>query len=202
MTNYHIPLVPGGQYHVFSRAVGDEKVFRDPRNYLFFLERYYDHISPVADTYCFCLLPNHFHCLIRIKDEQTIQKYFEEIKKDKTFQSDLASDFIMERFSNLLNSYVKSLNKVYGRKGGLFMDYMRRVLIESEAQFLHTTFYIHNNPVHHNYCNDLREWIWSSFNQIVGGSVTALLREELLKEFGGLDRFIEYHNQVRVADFE
>ena len=29
MPNYHIPLVPDNTYHIFSSAVGSEKIFRE-----------------------------------------------------------------------------------------------------------------------------------------------------------------------------
>jgi len=56
MTNYHISLFPDGIYHVLSRAVGDELLFREEENYRFFLQRYIKYISPIADTFAFTLL--------------------------------------------------------------------------------------------------------------------------------------------------
>jgi len=116
MANYHIPLYPGGYYHVLSRAVGSEKLFKEEENYRFFLQQYQKFIPPIADTFSYCLLPNHFHFLIRIKVLKAIQTHFELKKQGKHFLADKSSDFIMERFSNFLNSYTKSFNKRYKRK--------------------------------------------------------------------------------------
>ena len=67
MPDYHIPLFPDKIYHIFSRAIGKEKLFLEDENYKFFLKKFKLHISPVADTFAYNLLPNYFHFLIRIK---------------------------------------------------------------------------------------------------------------------------------------
>jgi len=157
MSGYHMPLFPGQQYHILGRAIGDELLFREEINYQFFLARYQKHISPVANTYCYCLLPNHFHFLVRIKEEDDLKAHFMEIKKSKIYSPELLPEFIMERFSNLLNSYAKAYNKKYDRKGGLFIDYLRRVEIMNDSQFGVTVFYIHKNPVHHGYCKKMEQ---------------------------------------------
>lgn len=195
MPDYHLPLLPGEKYHLISRAVGDEKLFRSQRNYPFFLARYIKHISPVADTYCYCLLPNHFHFMVSIKEEPQLEHHFHEVKGSKYFSAELLPDFVMERFSNLLNSYVKAYNKMYGRKGGLFIDYLRRKQIESTEQFRATVRYIHRNPVHHGYCTDLSTWNWSSYHAMRSNEPTWLLRNEVLEEFGGLNKFESFHGQ-------
>ena len=123
MSHYHIPLIPGKTYHVLSHAIGNEQLFRQVTNYQFFLSRFQKYLSPVAHTLSYCLLPNHFHCMLRIKDESVIKEHFYQVKKKKTFMPELAPEFIMERISNLLNSYTKAYNKMYNRKGVPFIDY-------------------------------------------------------------------------------
>jgi len=192
MKDFHIPLFPDKQYHILSRAIGDEKIFREDRNYSFFLSRYQKYISPVADTYSYCLLPNHFHFLIRIKDEQTINALQQTKKK---IQTPRLSALVMQQFSNLLNSYTKSFNNTYARKGSLFIDYLRRVEIETDKQFGATIFYIHKNPVHHGSCEKMEDWKWSSYNTILSLKPTKLLRQETLDWFGGIKGFTDYHGQ-------
>ncbi|HRP31882.1 MAG TPA: transposase [Agriterribacter sp.] len=194
MPDYHLPLLPGEKYHLFNRAVGNEKLFRNANNYSFFISRFIKHISPVADTYCYCLLPNHFHCMVKIKEEAQLQCHFAEVKWHKPFSPEMLPEFIMERFSNLLNSYAKAYNKMYNRRGGLFIDYLRRKQIETDEQFRATAFYIHNNPVHHGYCTHLSNWVWSSFAAMQSNEPTWLLRKELLDGFGGIEGFQDYHS--------
>lgn len=194
MASYHIPLCPEKTYHVFSRATGKEKLFVEDRNYSFFLEKAQKHIFPIADILCWCLLPNHFHFLIRIKDVGTLNKRYNEIKKKETDSNTNLPDFVMEQFSNLLNSYTKSFNKVYKRKGSLFIDYLRRVEITEDSQFTSTVFYIHKNPVHHCISKSLDLWKWSSYHNILSQKSDAI--NEVLKEFNGLETFLEYHKQT------
>ena len=195
MTNYHISLFPDGIYHVLSRAVGDELLFREEENYRFFLQRYIKYISPIADTFAFTLMPNHFHFIIRIKNETVIQAHYKEKKPNKECKTESIPDFIMEQFSNFLNSYTKSLNKRYARKGALFMDYLRRVEVKTDLQFGATIFYIHKNPVHHGYVKTIADWHWSSFKIFLSISPTMLCRNEVLNWFGGKEQFIYYHEQ-------
>lgn len=76
MKNKLTPLNPGCIYHIYNRAIGSEKLFLNNENYSFFLKRYRHFISPVADTFCYCLMPNHFHFLVRIKSDIELVEYF------------------------------------------------------------------------------------------------------------------------------
>ncbi len=194
MPDYRILLLPNRTYHIFNRAIGSEKLFIEDENYRFFLQKYKQHILPVADTFAYCLLPNHFHCLVRIKDEEKISAFFLNVKK-KAPELESLPEFIMERFGNLFNSYAKSFNKIYSRKGGLFMDTMKRVEIADDPQFGSAIFYIHKNPVHHHYCNSIDEWKWSSYHSLLSKSNSLLLRKEVIEWFGSPEKFIEFHKQ-------
>lgn len=69
-----LPLSEGHYYHIYNRANGSEKIFRQKDNYRFFLDKYKQYVSPIAETYAYCLMPNHFHFLIRIKGEKEIRE--------------------------------------------------------------------------------------------------------------------------------
>ncbi len=64
-----IPLYPGQVYHIYNRGINGENIFIEDRNYHYFLDLYARHIAPVADTYAYSLLKNHFHLMVRIKEE-------------------------------------------------------------------------------------------------------------------------------------
>ena len=191
---YNAPLLPNSSYHIFSRAIGNEVLFREEKNYQFFLQKYHQHTSPIADTFAWCLLPNHFHFLINIRSEESIKEQFGLIKSGKEFNFNIISDFLMERFSNWLNSYAKAFNKVNHRKGSLFIDYMRRVEVTSNSQLLSTVFYIHKNPVHHGLVKNIGEWQWSSYNEYaIRNSLENT--SEVLNLFDGVEGFLQYHRQ-------
>ena len=193
MTDYYTPLLPNHSYHLLGRAIGDEKIFKEAMNYPFLLKKYNKHILPVADTFSYCLLPDHFHFLIRVKSIAELESHHKKMKPRKVFNPELISDFIMERFSNWLNSYTKSFNKTYTRKGALFIDYLRRLEVLCIEQLGPTIYNIHQNPVHHSYCLSMDQWHWSSYNTMLSNAKTLILRNEVLDWFGGTEGFIKYH---------
>lgn len=148
--NNHQPLLLGGIYHLFSRAVGNEKLFLSEENYFFFLCKLREHIEGVSELFCYSLLPNHFHLFVKISDSDRIAEKYKLVKRKEfaAIDSNL-SDFIMERFSNFLNGYTKAFNKMYSRKGALFMDYLKRSLADDDSAFTSFIFYIHKNAIHH-----------------------------------------------------
>ena len=196
MGNYYQPLLPDETYHLFSRAVGSEKLFLSSENYLFFLRKLKQHTAPICRFYCYSLLPNHFHLLVKINNEERLIQHFEEVKKKayKTLDNNI-SDFVMERFSNCLNSYTKAYNKLYKRKGALFMDYLKRSAVKEEKDFTAFVWYIHKNAAHHQLTKTIGRWPHDSYLSILSDAPTVLLRDELIKWFGGKTAFIEFHQQ-------
>ena len=67
-----IPLLHDQYYHIYNRGIDGTHLFRERRNYPYFRQRYGHHIQPIAETFAYCLLSNHFHFLVRIRtiDEQ------------------------------------------------------------------------------------------------------------------------------------
>ena len=195
MSNYYTPLIPDCMYHIMSHAVGNEKLFLEHNNYEFFLKKYKKYIPPIADTFAFCLLPDHFHFLIQVKPVIQVEEFLMAKKGVTSINPDKISDLIMECFSNLLNSYTKSFNHVCCRRGGLFIDYLRRVEVPDTSQFGSTICYIHKDPIHHCYCNSIDSWHWSSYNTLTDASETILKREKVLDWFGGVSAFKQFHDQ-------
>ena len=192
----YVPLIPGQDFHVFHRAVGSEQLFVETDNYHYFLKRYTHYIVPFVHTLAYCLLPNHFHFVVRIKSEEEIVDLYRKKFPFREWKTERASQLLIKQWSNLMNSYAKSFNKKYNRKGSLFMDYLKRVPIETEAQFCGTIFYTHTNPVHHEYCNSMSEWRFSSFNAYQQLSSSTLLSQNLVLDyFDGIDQFKKYHEQ-------
>jgi putative transposase len=63
-----VPLQHGICFHIHNRGVNGETIFHEEKNNKYFLNLYTKHIQPIADTFAFCLLPNHFHLLVEVKD--------------------------------------------------------------------------------------------------------------------------------------
>ena len=67
-----VPLKPSKYYHIYNHANGFENIFISDENYRFFLVKFNLYISHIADTLAYCLMPNHFHLLIKIKNEEEL----------------------------------------------------------------------------------------------------------------------------------
>ena len=195
MADYFIPIEPDCTYHIFCRANAFDKLYLNDENYLFFLERFKSHISGVSETFAFNLLPNHYHFIIRARSLIDIESEFRKVKNNQPFIIENASSFIMERFSNLSNSYTKAFNKRFNRKGSLFLP-LKRVKIETDSDLASEIFYVHKNAVHHGYVDSIDEWKWSSYKSLLSNKPTSLLRNEIMDFFGGRESFIKFHQQT------
>lgn len=69
------PLQYGTYYHIYNRGNNGENLFREEANYRYFLTLYAKHIVPVACTYAYALLANHFHLLIRTRTKAEQETY-------------------------------------------------------------------------------------------------------------------------------
>ncbi len=194
---YNSPLVLSTYYPIFNHTIGDDNLVRQPDNYLYFLNRYGHYIFPVARTYAYCLLPNHFHLLVQIREEEELMPYFQALNKPKV--AALATIdypvFVMQQFSNFFNSYAKAFNRRFDRRGALFLNYVRRKPVDSDVYFTTLLAYIHRNPVHHGFSKKAGDWPYSSIHSITSTKLTRLERSAVLDWFGGIEPFVAFHHQ-------
>jgi putative transposase len=203
---YSVPLQSGKFYHIFNHAVGNENFFRCDDNYLYFLKKYSEYILPIANTYAYVLMPNHFHYLIEIKErKQLYDRHIElenakenpKIKLEKEFDFE---KFTIQQFSNFFNLYSKSFNKKYNRRGALFID-LKRDEINDEVHLKNIVKYIHQNPIHHKFCKIIDEWKYSSYKSIISDKKTLMERHEVLNWFGDLENFIFMHTTLKNLEY-
>ena len=186
------PLEHGQYYHIYNRGNNRETIFVEDRNYRYFLKLYAKHTEPVADTYAYCLLRNHFHFLVRIKTVEEQQKTLR-VSETPRISSTLRPS---QQFSNLFNAYAKAINKTYGRTGSLFQNPFGRVAVISDAHFVDLIAYIHQNPQKHGFVEDFRAWLYSSYHACLSRKPTRLMREEVLDWFDGSTAFQAFHRQA------
>lgn len=85
-----------------------------------------NNFSDQLDLLAYCLMPNHFHLLVKQTVSRTIEMFMR----------------------SLGTRYVQYFNHRHGKRvGGLFQDTYKAVLVESEEQLLHLSRYIHLNPL-------------------------------------------------------
>ncbi|MEN9348962.1 MAG: hypothetical protein RLZZ77_2473 [Bacteroidota bacterium] len=193
--NYTHKLLPNKYYHVYNRAVGSEICFRDRRNFLFFLRRVQEYLYPVMDVIAYCLIPNHFHLLVRIKEEKILREFYEK-KKGLTLAPEMTVNWhkvAMTQLKNMLSSFAKAVNKDRQRKGALFCDYTKRIEVVDHEYLENLIHYIHYNPVNHGFVNDPMDWEWSSFFRLLNADKKTYARVLMQRHFGSMDRFFHKH---------
>jgi putative transposase len=154
----------GQFYHVYHRGNNRQRIFFEPKNYQYFLEKFQKYVCPVTDVYAYCLMPNHFHFLIQVHEQPLIQH-----------PSDLLVDYkskklspIEKGFKDFFISYAKSINKAYHRTGSLFQSRFRRKIITDENYMSTIIPYIHLNPVRAGITSNVYQYAHSSFNEFWG----------------------------------
>ena len=149
------PLQSGVFYHIYNRGINRENIFIEARNYPYFLQLYARHIGPVVETYAYCLLKNHFHLLVKIKegpeDPNEDPKGLLRPLGSRSGRSEASA-----AFSNFFNAYAKAINKAYHRTGTLFETPFRRIEVTSDRYFVRLVHYIHWNPQKHGFAFDFR----------------------------------------------
>jgi putative transposase len=178
------PLQYGQVYHLYNRGNNGETLFREPRNYAYFLKLYAQYIEPVAETFAYCLMGNHFHFLLRVKDCQDCQS-------SEDWQSCPCP--ASRAFADLFSTYTKAFNKAYHRTGSLFEKPFRRIRVDTDRYFTSLVVYIHRNPQKHGFVEDYRQWPHSSYRSILSDNPSRLQRADVLGWFGGQSGFVQAH---------
>lgn len=194
------PLEPRKTYHIYTHANGSENLFRENENYHYFLKKYLEYIYPIAETFAYCLMPNHIHLMIRIRGEEELLRFFRGKKPTLDCFENLERS-VSQQFSNFLNGYAKAYNKRFDRRGSLFIPNFKRKLVKSDAYFTVLIAYIHNNPVHHGFVKDVKDWKHSSYQAyFLGQENTKIAKEEALEWFGGWNEFVKIHQELKGED--
>ena len=101
--------------------------------------------------------------------------------------------YLSKQFANLFSCYTQSFNKVYHRKGSLFIKNFKREPISDKIYFLNAIVYTHRNPIHHGFREKYQDWEYSSYNDIVDGVCDFIEISKLLTMTDGLESFKEIH---------
>lgn len=176
----------GHIYHVYNQGNNREKIFFDRENYFFFLRKIEHYLLPKADIIAWCLMPNHFHLMILVKQHQS--------------SDDCKA--LNQAFAVLLRSYTRAINKSKKRSGSLFRQKTKAKcltcidgptsnffgskinLIQPEKQYPQICFdYIHNNPVKAGLVKDQTDWEFSSALDYANLRKGQLVNKTLAKEF-------------------
>lgn len=211
------PLISKQIYHVFNRGINRQPTFIHKRDYQRALEtiKFYRFLNPpiklskflrlespkqeevleilnnrekLVKIIGFCLMPNHFHFLLRQETDKGIAKFI----------------------GNFQNSYTRYSNTVHQRDGSLFLDQFKAVRIETDEQLMHVSRYIHLNP-HTGYViesfSELEEYQWSSFPGYIKGSSEFVDLDLILPFFSSTKEYgqfvfdqLDYQRELKAID--
>lgn len=188
--HYYTKFEEGKFYHIYNRSIDRQPLFKSDANYRFFLKKFDQYLSKVLDVYAFCLLGNHFHLLIRVK---------ESLKVIKPIGDFSAHDIVSKQFRIFFQSYALAFNIQHKRIGTLFQTPFKRAEINDEFYLSRLIYYIHANPQKHNLISDFRDWKWSSYKRILLEIDTKLKKQEVLDWFGGKAAYLKFHSDIHEA---
>ncbi|MCL5999371.1 MAG: transposase [Chloroflexi bacterium] len=137
-------------------------IFFNPGNYEYCLRlsKQYAQKYGIA-IIAYCLMPNHYHFLIRQETEQPPSKFI----------------------NALFSAYVQAVNVQQQRKGTLFESRFRHVTVDREEYLTHLCRYIHLNPVKANLVDQPSEWPYSNYLEWVGCRAGTLVDRTFIHQF-------------------
>src|SRR5436190_13137037 len=185
-------FMDGGVYHIYNRGNNKQRIFFDHNNYLFFLKKVRNQVIPYCDILAYCLMPNHFHFLVRVKS--LVAEAFKQIDV-KEFASRNGSVKVQtERhpltsaIGILLSSYSQAINRQNGTSGSLFQQKTKAKYLEDANLAFAVFHYIHQNPVRAGLVQKMEDWMFSSFKDYAGLRDGTLSNQQLAFELFGFNR--------------
>ncbi len=167
----------GKYYHFYNRSNNEERLFKSEENYVYFLKKYGDDFGQLFSTLAYCLMPTHFHFLIKVKELS------ETPEMSGTSKVSDISIIVKKNIGTLLSSYTKAINKRYKRHGSLFQPHSKAKEIENEQYLLTLISYIHQNPVRSRLVTKAEEWKYSSYQDLIGRRNGTLVDREFFRQY-------------------
>lgn len=174
--------VPNSYYHAYNRGWNRGDIFLDDEDYEYFewicarllsreevvlpSGRKYRNFRDKLSLRAYCLMPNHFHLLLYQYDVDAMQHFVK----------------------SLCTSYTMYFNKKHKRRGPLFENRYKAVLVSYDEQLQHITRYIHLNHW------DFKTWPHSSYRDYSNGPRTWIHPQPILELFQGREAYMAFTN--------
>ncbi|MEI6556595.1 MAG: hypothetical protein WCL70_13475 [Paludibacter sp.] len=200
----------GNLYHIYNQGNNRQQLFFSRDNYLFFLKKINKHILPHADILAWCLMPNHFHLMVYVKDVIIANEAFTHgvtwshpVSRGSHPVSRVKEINLNNNIAIMLRSYTRAINKQFDRSGNLFRESTKAECLTNtqgitpsffgsqinvripEKEYPQVCFnYIHQNPVKANLVKQPDEWEFSSYPDYCGIRNGKLINKARAAEFG------------------
>ena len=191
---------PGEIYHVYNQGNNRQKLFFNRDNYVFFVNKMRVHLTDHCDILAWCLMPNHFHWLIKVKNHKA---QVGSGLKDTPLQDSVPP--LNRSLSVLFSSYTKAINKMHGRSGSLFRSKTKAKKLNSDKTKTDNYpivcfLYIHQNPIRAELVSHLQDWEFSSYRDFAGLRNGSLCNQDLAIELLNLPQnkreFVSFSEQT------
>ncbi len=168
---------PGEYFHIYNRGNGKQNIFLENEDFQFFLLRLRQNLFPNEELgqktrtkvlpagsfslISYCLMPNHFHFLLRQDGEIPTTKLLLKV----------------------CTSYSIYFNKKYNKVGHVFQDQYKQVSVDDNQYLLWLSAYIHQNPKVGGLTENLGDYYWSSYPEYIGKYGGICDKEIILSQF-------------------
>lgn len=177
-------LTEGNYFHIYNRGVNSENIFKEVKNYFFFLQQYKKYCYEVFETFAYALLKNHFHLFVYVKENVSIPR--------SNGKGDIQLS-ASKQLSHFFNSYAQAINKSYQRTGPLFESPFERKLVNNDKYISSLIYYCHYNAQLHGMVANFKDWPYSSYHSIIDNNNEIVAVDKVLEWFGGRQPFIDQH---------
>jgi REP element-mobilizing transposase RayT len=173
------PFVQGRYYHIYNRGAGGQAIFVEERNYIYVLRL----LKKVArecriTVIAYCLLPNHYHWLLRQDGDTPAGKVP----------------------TRVFGSYTQAFNRAHERTGTLLEGPYKALAVEAGAYFVKLCSYIHLNAVHHGLVGTPDQWPYSNYLEWIDKRPGTLVDRDLVRSFFAAPQ--DYEDHVRRAQHQ
>jgi putative transposase len=168
-------IEPASPYvHYYNRGVNKEEIFFSPLQYEFLIQTLYRFIPNYhLELIAYCLMPNHYHILLRHNDLKEGSKYIQRV----------------------FNTFTQAVNHQVSRVGTLFQGNVKKQFVEDDGYLSTVIMYMHLNPVKSGLCNNPEEWLYSDYREWVGQKSTIRnIASERKQIFGSVEDYLDLIN--------
>ncbi len=172
----------GSVFHIYNHAIDDQLLFYDDQDYEFFQIALSTQLEKIpASIIAYCLMPNHYHFLIRQDDEEKIYKIF----------------------NYAFVSYARYYNRKYERKGRIFRSPLQHKIVKDRTYLIQLCKYIHLNPVYAGLVEEPEDWEFSNYREWINRRNGKFFTKEISQSiFSCLQDYVAYVNSINDCNRE